>query len=147
MKNNKNTKSVDTNKTTNDTVSEAGPTINVPPVLSDESTDTLPRRKNKFIEMLTARCSDIKASRAANLALAAQTAQSQLVNALQMEYTQLKMAIDAHTDLAPSSAIQLKLDNFDSKEWVEKLQMLKQQAYEKEIDLRLAEETYREFFM
>ncbi len=101
----------------------------------------------KFESILTQNFSEIKRSRANLLCDSAKTTQEKLVNDKKAVVLKLKRAIDNLTDLAPSTITQLKLDNFNAEEWVNKLQELRCELYEAEIELDIAQKTYDEFFV
>lgn len=101
----------------------------------------------KFESILTQNFSEIKRSRANLLCDSAKTTQEKLVNDKKAVVLRIKREIDNLTDIAPSTITQLKLDNFNAEEWVDKLQELRCELYEAEIELDIAQKTYNEFFV
>ena len=86
--------------------------------------------------------------RAAQLSTSAEIAQQNLVNALKQEKTNIELRIAALTDLAPDSTDSLRVGSkdWDSVKWVKDLQKAKQELYNVQIQLKLAEETFAEYF-
>ena len=87
--------------------------------------------------------------RAAQLATSAEIAQQNLVNALKQERTNIELRIASLTDLAPDSTDSLRVGSkdWDAVKWVKDLQKAKQELYNINIQLKLAEETFNEYFV
>jgi hypothetical protein len=103
---------------------------------------------NKFVQNLTQSGDGIKQQRAELLGSQAKTAQSNLVNRLTNERDTLKLQLDSLQDLSPDTTISLKPggDNFNAGNWVNQIQNLKVQLLNKEIELKVANDTYTEWF-
>lgn len=86
--------------------------------------------------------------RAAQLATSAEIAQQNLVNALKQERTNIELRIASLTDLAPDSTDSLRVGSkdWDAVKWVKELQKAKQELYNVNIQLKLALETFDEYF-
>lgn len=101
---------------------------------------------SKFSTQLSGTHRELRESRANSAAKQASSAQDELVSSLRREVGRLELDIESHTDIAPTSSIQLRLENFDAKSWVERLQDLKIQLLEARAKLQVAEDTRREWF-
>lgn len=102
----------------------------------------------KFQELISDNTSASLQRRAAQIATSAEIAQQNLVNALKQEKTNVELKIVALTDLAPDSTDSLRpgSKDWDAVEWVKKLQNAKQELYQINIQLKLAQETFDEYF-
>jgi len=102
----------------------------------------------KFQELISDNTSASLQRRAAQIATSAEIAQQNLVNALKQEKTNVELKIVALTDLAPDSTDSLRpgSKDWDAVEWVKRLQNAKQELYQINIQLKLAQETFDEYF-
>lgn len=102
---------------------------------------------NKF-QSLISTGNEVLARRAGNLSTTAEIAQQTLVNKLKVDKAQLEAKLMNLTDLAPNSTVSLRpgTENWDATNWAEELQSVKEQLYSVSIKLKLAEETYNEYF-
>lgn len=102
---------------------------------------------NKFVKNLTASNADIKGKRSEVVARRAKASQSNLVNKLQDEKDELELIVERLSDLFPDSTVSLKVaENFDSNKWVKDMQDAKIALLNKEVELKAAKETYKEWF-
>jgi hypothetical protein len=103
---------------------------------------------NKFETMLNQSSSAIRGQRAILVAKYAKKAQEALVRDLDDKLDVVQEQLLATTDIYPQSELTLMVtnDKFNPQEWVKRLQSLKIQKANLEIELSLAQETYEEFF-
>ena len=103
---------------------------------------------NKFEEIVGNNSNVVLARRASNLADTAKLSQESLVNALKGQKAKIESKIINLTDLAPTSkdALAPGVEDFEADKWVEELQQLKVSLYDIEVSLKLATETYNEYF-
>lgn len=103
---------------------------------------------NKFVTLISSNGNEALKRRAATIAQNAEVAQQNLVNNLKQRKIEIDLKIADLTDLAPDSSVSLRPGNkdWDAKKWVADLQQAKQDRYSVEIQLKLAEETYNEYF-
>ena len=104
---------------------------------------------NKFTKLIANNGSETLKRRAKTIAQTAEIAQQNLVNALKTKSSELELKIANLTDLAPESTESLRpgTKDWSPMEWAQQLQEAKQEKYFNEIQLKIAEETYDEFFM
>lgn len=102
----------------------------------------------KFQELISDNTSASLKRRAAQISTSAEIAQQNLVNSLKQEKTNIELKIAGLTDLAPDSTDSLRpgSKDWDAIEWVKNLQAAKQELYQVNIQLKLAEETFDEYF-
>ena len=102
----------------------------------------------KFQELISDNTSASLKRRAAQISTSAEIAQQNLVNALKQEKTNIELKIAGLTDLAPDSTDSLRpgSKDWDAVLWVKNLQTAKQELYQVEIQLKLAQETFDEYF-
>ena len=103
---------------------------------------------NKFTTLISSNSSETLKRRAATIAQNAEVAQQNLLNNLKQKKIEIDLKIADLTDLAPDSTESLRPGNkdWDAKVWVAELQQAKQDKYSIEIQLKLAQETYDEYF-
>ena len=103
---------------------------------------------NKFVTLISSNGNEALKRRADTIAQNAEVAQQNLVNNLKQRKIEIDLKIADLTDLAPDSSVSLRPGNkdWDAKKWVADLQKAKQDKYAVEIQLKLAEETYNEYF-
>lgn len=104
--------------------------------------------KNKFIDLISNNGSATLVRRAETISTAAEVAQQNIVNQLKQEKSRLEMLIINLTDFAPETTDSLRPGdkNWDAAEWATELQEAKEQLYDVNIQLKLAIETYEEYF-
>jgi hypothetical protein len=102
----------------------------------------------KFQEIISDNSSASLKRRAAQISTSAEIAQQNLVNALKQEKTNIELKIANLTDLAPDTTDSLRPGSKDwnAIDWVKNLQAAKQELYQVDIQLKLAEETFNEYF-
>lgn len=102
----------------------------------------------KFQEIISDNTNASLKRRAAQISTSAEIAQQNLVNALKQEKTNIELKIAGLTDLAPDSTDSLRpgSKDWDAVKWVKDLQTAKQELYQIDIQLKLAEETFNEYF-
>lgn len=103
---------------------------------------------NKFEEIVGNNSNAVLARRATHLADTAKLSQESLMNTLKTKKADLEGKIIDLTDLAPTSKDSLApgVEGFNAKNWVEELQNLKLELYDLEVSIKLANETYNEYF-
>lgn len=102
----------------------------------------------KFQEIISDNTNASLKRRAAQISTSAEIAQQNLVNALKQEKTNIELKIAGLTDLAPDTTDSLRpgSKDWDAVKWVKDLQTAKQELYQINIQLKLAEETFNEYF-
>lgn len=103
---------------------------------------------NKFTRLISDNNSSTLTRRASSIATAAQIAQQNIVNQLKQRKCELELKIANLTDLAPESTDSLRPGDkdWDAKKWAIELQETKQELYDLNVQLDIAEETYKEYF-
>lgn len=102
----------------------------------------------KFIKLINSNGNEVLNRRAESIASDAEIAQQNLVNTYKQMINQLTRKIADLTDLAPDTVDSLRPGGKDwsAQRWATELQNAKQELYTAQISLRLAEETYNEYF-
>lgn len=103
---------------------------------------------NKFKQLISSNGSDVLKRRADQIVSAAEIAQQNLVNMYKQKKTELELKIADLTDLAPESSDSLRpgAKDWDAQQWAVNLQAAKTELYSIEINLKIAQETYEEYF-
>lgn len=103
---------------------------------------------NKFLTIVSNNGNETLIKRAEAISTAAEIAQQNLVNALKQKKVELDLKIESLTDLAPDSKESLRpaSKDWDAAKWADQLQTAKQELYFLEIQLKIATETYDEYF-
>ena len=103
---------------------------------------------NKFIKLINSNGNEVLTRRAESIASDAEIAQQNLVNTYKQKINQLTRKIADLTDLAPDTMDSLRPGGKDwcAQNWATELQTAKQDLYTAQISLKLAEETYNEYF-
>lgn len=103
---------------------------------------------NKFTSLISNTGNDTLKRRAENIAATAEIAQQNLVNKLKQRKAEISLHIENLTDLAPENTESLRPGNKDwnPETWVTELQKAKEDKYTIEIQLKLAQETFDEYF-
>ena len=105
-------------------------------------------KMNKFAQLLSQSNKDIKGQRAQLLAEDAKDAHEELLRNLRQSKRDLDRKLLALSDLAPDSELSLRVvkKDFSAKLWVEDIQATKIALANKIIEIKLAEETFKEWF-
>lgn len=103
---------------------------------------------NKFIKLISDNGSGTLIRRAETISTAAEVAQQNIVNQLKQQKSQLEMKVINLTDFAPETTDSLRPGDkdWDATKWAKELQETKEQLYDINIQLKIAEDTYNEFF-
>ena len=101
---------------------------------------------NKFEKMLGA--NEALQRRTTALSQTAEIAQQNVVNKLKAKKAELELEIFNLTDLAPESSDSLRpgSKNWNAEQWAKTLQEKKQDLYTLNIQIKLAEDTLKEYF-
>ena len=104
--------------------------------------------KCKFVVSLTRDNKSIKAARAKIIAEDAYDAQSEIVRTLSQEKREIEKQLLKLSDTSPDSEFSLKVvkDNFKASEWAKSIQALKVQLAMKEVEVKVAVDTFNEWF-
>jgi flagellar hook-length control protein FliK len=102
---------------------------------------------NKFIKLISDNGNGTLI-RAETISTAAEVAQQNIVNQLKQQKSQLEMKVINLTDFAPETTDSLRPGDkdWDAAKWAKELQETKEQLYDINIQLKIAEDTYNEFF-
>lgn len=102
----------------------------------------------KFQKLISSNNNEALIRRAESITTGAEIAQQNLVNSLKQKKIEIELKIANLTDLAPEDTTSLRpgSKDWDAQKWVSDLQSAKQDLYMLEIQLKLAEETYDEYF-
>jgi hypothetical protein len=105
-------------------------------------------KRNKFAQLISNNGDNVLQSRADKLATTAEIAQQTLINNLKNKKANLELKLIQLTDLAPTNKMDLtpNSENWDPNTWVSEVQNVKQELYQLNIQLQLAEDTFKEFF-
>ncbi len=103
---------------------------------------------NKFLELISAGKEKIYEQRAKSLARQAEGEQKKLINNLESKLEEKNLQICDLTDLGPESNTSLRpgKPGWSAAEWVDQLQTAKCEKKEIEEQLKIAKETYKEYF-
>ena len=97
--------------------------------------------------MLGADSASIKGSRAKLLGQSAKLEFERKLNSIKGEISNLELKKSTHTDLAPSTTIDLAQNkNFNPVEWVNELLKIEEQLVELNVQLEIAQKSYNEWF-
>lgn len=105
-------------------------------------------QENKFIRNLTLSNKTIKGNRAKLIAEDAEEAQNTLLRNLKKELRDLRRKRESLEDMYPESEFSLRVtkENFNPVTWANELQAAKVAISMKEVEVKLAEETYNDWF-
>lgn len=103
---------------------------------------------NKFLKMMSQNDSRALQARAGQINTTGEIAQKSLIQALENKKAKLEIAIQDLTDFAPDTTQSLRpgCKNWDPEKWAKDLHNLKVELYGIELELKIAEDTYDEFF-
>lgn len=102
----------------------------------------------KFQKLISSNNNEALIRRAESITTGAEIAQQNLVNGLKQKKIEIELKIANLTDLAPEDTTSLRpgSKDWDAQKWVSDLQNAKQDLYMVEMQLKLAQETYDEYF-
>lgn len=102
----------------------------------------------KFQQLISSNSNEALVRRAESITTGAEIAQQNLVNNLKQKKIEIELKIANLTDLAPEDTTSLRpgSKDWDAQKWVSDLQNAKQELYMVNMQLKLAEETYDEYF-
>lgn len=103
---------------------------------------------NKFKKLLSQENGGVYERRVDALATQAEIAQQAIVNKLKQEKSKLEIELINLTDLSPETSDSLRpgSKNWNAQEWAKNIQRVKQELHTVNIQLEIAEETYKEYF-
>lgn len=103
---------------------------------------------NKFTELISNNGESTLVKRAKILAESAELAQNSLINKLKSTKAELELELDKLTDLAPETTDSLRpgSKNWNPEQWVKRMQEINEDLYNLEIQILLAEKTYKDYF-
>lgn len=103
---------------------------------------------NKFQQLISDNSPATLVRRAGTISKAAEIAQQNIVNKLEEHKCSLEMKIANLTDFAPETTDSLRPGdkNWDAAKWAKELQETKQELYDINIQLKIAKETFAEYF-
>lgn len=102
----------------------------------------------KFLKMMSQNDSNALRQRASQLNTQAEIAQKEVINSLKNEKAMLEIEIQNMTDFAPETTQSLRpgVKGWNPTKWAKDLQAAKTKLYEVEVELKIANSTYKEFF-
>ena len=103
---------------------------------------------NRFQKLLSDNSNTTLQRRANSVAETARIAQQNLVNQIKQEKSRLELKLADLTDFSPETTDSLRPASKDwsAEEWVREMQATKEELYQVTLSLKLAEETYNEYF-
>lgn len=103
---------------------------------------------NKFTKLIASNGDAVLVKRAETIAKNAKISQENLINRLLEEKNNKELELDRITDLAPKDKNSLVAvdSDWNPKEWVLKVQEIKQDLYSLDIQIKIAQQTFDEFF-
>ncbi len=103
---------------------------------------------NKFAQNLAKSNESIKEARAAMIAEDASAAQEQILLKLKQEKRDMERELMSLSDMYPDSELSLKVtkSEFNPQAWVKRVQDLKVSILNKSVEVKLAQDTYDEWF-
>lgn len=103
----------------------------------------------KFLNAIKSNHTKIRENRANLVAKTARLEQESLISELERSLMKVESEIDNLTDLSPKDANDLRAvaDDFDAHKWVVDLQSLKVSKANIEFKLKIAKETFNEWFV
>jgi len=102
----------------------------------------------KFLKMMSQADNNTLKSRANAINQQADIAQTNVINGLKQRKAEIEIQIQSLTDFAPDNTQSLRpgMANWNPSKWAKDLHNAKVELYELELQLKIAEETYKEFF-
>lgn len=103
---------------------------------------------NKFEQLLSDNSNTALQRRASVISETAQIAQQNLVNQIKQEKSRLELKLAGLTDFSPETTDSLRpgTKDWNPEKWVQEVQSTKEELYQIKISLKMAEDTYNEFF-
>ena len=104
---------------------------------------------NKFEKLISDNSNSTLKRRAGIISNEAKMAQEDIVATIKRAINQEELKLMSLTDFAPSHTTSLQPDNFEqggATEWAQELQKCKENIYNLNIKLQLANDTYKEYF-
>ena len=102
----------------------------------------------KFLNMMSQNDSKALVARASQINTQARIAQEDIVHGLKNEIANVEIEIQNLTDFAPDTTQSLRpgCKDWNPKKWASNLQSAKTRLYELNVELKIAEKTFEEFF-
>ena len=102
----------------------------------------------KFLQMMSHNDSNALKARASQIDTQARIAQEEIIHKLKIEKTNVEMQIQGLTDFAPDTTDSLRpgVKGWNPNKWAAELQDAKTRLYELNVELKIAEGTFKEFF-
>ena len=102
----------------------------------------------KFFKLMSQNDSNALKARAQQIDTQARIAQEEIIHKLKIEKTNVEMQIQGLTDFAPDTTDSLRpgVKGWNPNKWAADLQNAKTRLYEIGVELKIAEETFEEFF-
>ena len=102
----------------------------------------------KFLQMMSQNDSKALVARASQINVQAKIAQQAIVQNLKNEIANVEIEIQNLTDFAPDTTQSLRpgVKGWNPTKWASDLQDAKTRLYELNVELKIAEKTYEEFF-
>ena len=102
----------------------------------------------KFLQMMSQNDSKALAARASQINVQAKIAQQNIVQKLKNEIAEVEIDIQNLTDFAPDTTQSLRpgVKGWNPAKWASDLQDAKTRLYELNVELKIAEKTFEEFF-
>lgn len=103
---------------------------------------------NKFTQIISSTRNETLKRRAAQIGTSAQIAQENLINKLKQDLVKQQLRVQGLIDMGPDTTDSLRPSSKDwnPERWAAELQAAKETAYELKISLKLAKQTYDEYF-
>jgi hypothetical protein len=103
---------------------------------------------NKFQKLIADNSSATLKRKAESVATQADIAQQTIVNNLKCKVSELKLQVENLTDFAPGNTYSLRpgTENWKPSDWAIELQRTKWDLYLAEQQLKIAQDTYNEYF-
>ena len=102
----------------------------------------------KFLQMMSQNDSKALVARAGQINVQAKIAQQNIVQKLKHDIAEVEIEIQNLTDFAPDTTQSLRpgVKGWNPAKWASDLQDAKTRLYELNVELKIAEKTYEEFF-
>lgn len=104
---------------------------------------------NKFEKLISANSNSTLKRRAGIISNESKMAQEDIIATIKRAINQEELTLMSLTDFAPTNTTSLQPGNFaqgGATEWAQNLQKCKENIYNLKIKLKIAEETYNEYF-
>ena len=102
----------------------------------------------KFLQMMSQNDSKALVARAGQINVQAKIAQQNIVQKLKNDIAEVEIEIQNLTDFAPDTTQSLRpgVKGWNPAKWASELQEAKTRLYELNVELKIAENTFKEFF-